>query len=128
MTAKKTSPAKQQVSQFKVVTKLGKIQSVRFGRLDPKNAIFGLRIEIGGDGWQQTIEDQFPSHLYVEAEKAKISASDRTKQVLNCIKTLELLMIEARIVDVLQLINIPVAVDFDDAGKLISWRILKEVL
>ena len=106
---------------------LGKITSVRFGMGGYQDAQFGIWFTFGNDGWGvgsgEGVWSSKPSKC------AKWTEADRLKLISEIALKINDWLIEAKVDSVEKLKGIPVEITFDSPhGKMLSWRILTEVL
>lgn len=109
---------------------LGKITQVSFGLGGYQDVQFGLTVTLEGQGigtntfiggaWDY-------SFMKEPGEGARWTEEDRTKIMLDMLKTLSCLLKDAKVNSVEQLKNKPVEMVFEN-NTLKDWRILKEVL
>jgi len=100
---------------------LGKIRKVTFGNYE---YLFGLFLDLGGDGWGVSAEYCY-NHCYMP--KNQLGEQDKIDDELTMISKIQLLLSDAKVETIDQLIGKPVEVTFE--GNLIrSFRILTEVL
>ena len=106
--------------------KFGKIQYVHYGFCGYQDAMLGLRVTLGGDGWGVGADK--PGHWTTRiSNSTEWTEADRIQGFgKNANEILELLR-DAKVQSVDQLKDIPVECTFE-GNSLKSWRILKEVL
>lgn len=107
-------------------TKLGKIQDVEYGRCGYQEAMLGLRLSIGGDGWGVGA-DRPGAWTTKRTESTKWTEEDRIKGLGENAMFINQLLSDAKVEYVSQLKGIPVECKFE-GNSLKDWRILKEVL
>jgi len=108
-----------------IETKLGKIQSVKFGSGGYDDAMFGISFTLGGDSWGVgDFKGQWSGDPIRGAEWTKEDRQERFGEIMVWIMEL---MATAKVNDITRLAGIPVEVTFD-GNTLKSWRILTEVL
>jgi hypothetical protein len=105
----------------------GKITSVEFGYGGYQDAMFGLNIELSGNGWE--CGDFYGDWgIHIQPDKySKWTEKDRTEKFAKMCTYINKLLIEAKITYISELKNIPIEATFRD-NTLVSWRILTEVL
>lgn len=108
---------------------LGKIQSVRFGHGGYQDAMIGLSLTFGGEGWGvgAFINGGWDAATMKRSEHAKWTEAERTAQQAELVVKISELLKAAKVNDVSKLLNIPVECTFD-GNMLKDWRILTEVL
>lgn len=106
--------------------KLGKITYIHFGACGYQEAMLGLRIQLGGDGWGVGT-DKAGAWTTTISESTKWTHEDRIRGLGEMCWEVHQLLIDAKVESVDKLLNKPVECDFE-GGLLKSWRILKEVL
>jgi hypothetical protein len=108
--------------------KLGKIQSVTFGIGGYQDAMIGLHVTLGNDGWGVGDSRSAWDAEIVKWEKyCKWTESDRDKQYVEIMRYLSKLLKDAKVNSVDKLKGVPVEVTFD-GNMLKEWRILTEVI
>ena len=110
-------------------SRLGKIQSIRFGFGGRDDLMFGISFTLGGKGWGVgDFWGYWGSDIDPTASSGfKWNEADRNGQRLEILLKIEDLMRKAKVLDVTKLVGVPVEVEFD--GTLLkSWRVLWEVL
>lgn len=109
-------------------TKLGKITSISFGIGGYQDAMLGLNVSLGGDGWGVGDNRSFWSAALVEcSEYAKWTEEDRSARYAEIMRYVDDLLHKAKKNNVAELKGVPVEVIFE-GNTLKSWRILTEVL
>lgn len=110
-------------------TRIGKIESIRFGMGGYQDAMFGITFSLSGKGWG--IGD-FWGTWETRSEHAKFSEQEWRDIHAKTVIRLAALMNEAKCTELHQLEGKPIEVTFDGDGlcgsRLQSWRILTEVL
>lgn len=108
---------------------LGKIQRVRFGHGGYQDAMIGLTLTFGGDGWGVSafVSGFWDPCEMKHSEHCKWSEADRTKAQADLVVKISELLRDAKVNDVTKLLNVPVEVTFDGM-MLKNWRILTEVI
>jgi hypothetical protein len=105
---------------------LGKIVSVRIGRGGYQDAQLGVSFALGGDGWGV---GDFWGHWATRSASAEWTAESRIVVLGEIFDRLGKLISEAKVEHAQELIGRPIEATFDSPiGRLVSWRILKEVL
>lgn len=107
-----------------IETKLGKIQSVKFGYGGYDDAMIGISFTLGGEGWG--CGDFWGWWTTSISSGTKWTQDDRIKYLGEVTWRIKQLLVDARVETIDQLKNVPVEITFD-ANVLKSWRILKEV-
>jgi hypothetical protein len=105
--------------------KLGKISRASFGRGGYQEAMIGISFSLEGDGWG--VCDFWGDWSLKRSGNEKWTEEDRFTNIGKVVMRLNALMVDAKVDDVNGLVGVPVAVEFDGM-KLVSWRILTEVL
>lgn len=106
---------------------LGKINSVTFGYGGYQGALFGIWFTLGGSGWG--VCDGKGNWQGSPSEYSKWTLEDKKESQGEIMLWIEELMTKAKVKDINKLVGIPVEMTFDSPfGKLVSWRILTEVL
>ena len=92
-----------------------------------KDAQFGIWFQLGNDGWG--VGDGKGVWCGNPSEHAKWTLADKHKIMGEIMQYIEDLMADAKVSNVNDLKGIPVEITFDSPyGKMLSWRILKEVI
>lgn len=103
---------------------LGKIKYVSLGYQD---AMFGISIVLGGKDWEvDSFIGTWGMQLKVD-DNHKWTEEDRGKKYEEVMRKIDEWITEAKVTKLDQLTNIPIEAEFD-SKKLVSWRILTEVL
>lgn len=105
--------------------RLAKIQAVRFGYGGYQNAMLGLSLTFGGQGWG--VGDFRGTWAEPPSEHAKWTVEDQMRIFAETVVLLRDTLKAAKVQTVDQLKGIPVEVEFE-GNVLKSWRILTEVL
>lgn len=106
-------------------TELGSIQSIKFGWGGYQDAMLGLSVTLGGKSWGA---GDFRGAWGIErSDHCKWSESDRLTQLGETCMYLKELLKSANKQTVDELQGIPIEATFD-GNKLVSWRVLEEVL
>lgn len=107
---------------------LGKINHLRIGMGGYQDCMFGISIDLGGEGWGVGDFKGFWSPARMKrSDNAQWTEADRDEEIVTTFRWLDALMAEAKVTDSNELVGIPIEATFD--GMLLkSWRILKEVL
>lgn len=112
--------------------KIGKIKSIQFGIGGYQDAMLGLHVTLGGDGWGVGHSDcTWDAELVKVGSHTKWTDRDRDKTYADIMRRVSKLLKDAKVSHVEQLKGVPVEVTFDRAGlgaTLTEWRILTEVL
>ena len=108
---------------------LGKIQNIRFGHGGYQDAMIGLSLILGGDGWGvgTFISGFWDPNLIKHDEHCKWTELQRTAAQADLVIKISDLLRDAKVDDVMKLKNVPVECTFE-GFELKDWRILKEVL
>lgn len=104
---------------------LGKIKTASFGWGGYQDAMLGLSVSLGGDGWG--VADFWGNWGIERSEHAKWSEEDRLRYLGEAVMRLKGILDDAKVRTVADLIGVPIEATFDGM-KLESWRVLKEVL
>jgi hypothetical protein len=111
-----------------MTTKLGKIESVRFGLGGYQDACIGIHFTLSADGWGVSdTRSAWDKNLIKHSEYCKWSEAGRSQQYVELVNYVSDLLADAKVQSVDQLKGMPVEVQFEN-NTLKSWRILKEVL
>ena len=106
-------------------TQLGKITHAAFGWGGYQDAMIGLGITLGGKSWGT---GDFKGAWGIDrSDYAKWTEDDRNKQLGEACMFLRDLLRKAKKQTVDQLQGVPIEATFD-GNKLVSWRVLEEVL
>ena len=105
--------------------KIGKICKVSFGKGGYDEAMFGLTVELGSNGWGVS---HFNGTWSSPPSKGARWTVDDQRSIFAdvCLNIIEILR-EAKVSDVSKLAGIPIEATFD-RGTLVSWRVLTEVI
>lgn len=109
--------------------RLGKIESVNFGRCGYQEAQLGISFLFSGkDGWGVGFcKGEWDSEIIKCDKHCKWSEEDRTRNYAEIMRYVATLLKQAKVDNVYKLKGIPVECTFD--GNLLKdWRILEEVL
>jgi hypothetical protein len=107
---------------------LGKIKHVKCGFGGYQDAMLGINFELGGDGWGVNTDFYGTWATFVKCdERCKWTEKDRDEEYAKALRKLGELLSDAKVRDISELKGIPIECSFD-ANKLVSWRVLKEVL
>lgn len=104
---------------------LGKIKSISVGMGGYQEAMFGVWLTLGGEGWG--VGDGKGFWSFEPSDGAKWSREDRLDEWGKIMEWANNLCITAKVENVSDLKGVPVEVVFDGM-RLDSWRILSEVL
>lgn len=104
---------------------LGRIQSATFGYGGYQDVQFGLAVALSGEGWG--VGDFKGAWGTARSEHAKWTEEDRLQELGKTCLFLRDTLKAARRQHVAELAGTPVEVTFD-GNKLVSWRVLTEVL
>jgi len=108
--------------------KLGKIKNVKFGIGGYQDAMIGLHVTLGSNGWN--VGDScsaWDAESIKWSENCNWTEDDRDKQYAEILRYLSKLLKDAKVDSVDRLKGIPVEVTFD-GNMLKEWRVLTEVL
>lgn len=108
--------------------KLGKIKNVKFGIGGYQDAMIGLHVTLGSNGWG--VGDScsaWDAESIKWSEHCNWTEDDRDKQYAEILRYLSKLLKDAKVDSVDRLKDIPVEVTFD-GNMLKEWRVLTEVL
>lgn len=109
-------------------TKLGKIKHISLGLGGYQDAMLGLHVTLGGEGWGvNESKPDWDAELILPHVRSNRTEADRSKSYDEIMRYISKLLQEAKVRDVAALKDIPVEVTLVD-NVLESWRILKEVL
>lgn len=104
---------------------LGKIQRFEIGMGGYDEAMFGMSVTLGGQGWGVGDFDGTWSHK--PDHNHKWTVEDQSKVWSDMCRRVLDLMKKAKVKTTAEMVGIPVEVTFE-GNKLSSWRILEEVL
>lgn len=110
-------------------SKLGKIESVTFGRGGYQDAMFGLAVTLTmkGSGVNDFVGGAWDPATMPRSERAQWTEEDRSNELVEMCRKVSKLLSDANVDDVTKLVGKPVEVTFE--GSLLkSWRILTEVI
>jgi hypothetical protein len=106
-------------------TELGRIQKITFGWGGYQDACLGFSVSLGGKAWG--VMDFKGAWGIERSDTCKWTEEDRLRQLGEaCMWFRDLLKVSGK-QDIHELKNIPVEVTFD-GNKMVSWRVLDEVL
>ena len=105
---------------------LGKIQRFEIGLGGYDDAMFGLSVTLGGQGWG--VQDFDGTWSRRPDDNCKWTQDDQFEHWANMCRRVADLMVKAQVKTTEEMIGIPVEVVFDNTGRLSHWRILEEVL
>lgn len=106
---------------------LGKIEAVHFGYGGYQDAMIGVRFSLGGDGWGTN--DFWGCWSFERSELAIWTEAERLEKFGEIVMRINALLKTAKVNSLDELKNKPIEAVFDSPiGKLLSWRILTEVL
>ena len=106
--------------------RLGKITAAEFGFGGYDDAMIGLSISLGGSGWGTGDFKGMWAHKEVPS-RAQWTEESRKTKLGEAVLFLRDLLSAAKVRHVGELVGIPIEAIFIDA-KLVSWRVLEEVL
>lgn len=108
--------------------RLGKIESVAFGRGGYQGSQFGLTLNFAGKGWDvSAFVDGWWDTSVKCTEHCKWTEDDRTAKRAEMCERVSRILHDAKVYDVADLKNKPVEVEFEGM-VLKDWRVLTEVL
>lgn len=108
--------------------KLGKIQNVKFGIGGYPDAMIGLHVTLGNNGWDVgDSRSAWDAEIIKCSENCKWTEDDRDKKYAEVLRYLSKLLKDAKVDSVDKLKGIPVEVTFDGV-RLKEWRVLTEML
>lgn len=106
-------------------TELGRIQKIAFGWGGYQDAMIGVSITLGGKSWGC---GDFKGAWGIErSERCQWTEEDRLRQLGEACMWLKELLTKAKVQTIDQLQDVPIEATFD-GNKLVSWRVLEEVL
>jgi hypothetical protein len=109
-------------------TRIGKIESVKFGRVGYQDAFIGIGFTLSGNGWGVCdSKGHWDSELISHSENCAWTEADRDKAYAETTRYICKLLSDAKSESVDGLKGKPVEVTFD-GNTLKSWRILTEAL
>jgi hypothetical protein len=103
---------------------LGRIQKVAFGFGGYDDAMIGLSFRLGGPAWSV---DVFRGAWATHSERCQWTLEDQTAKFAETVILLRDTLRAAKRMHVAELVGTPVEVTLD-GNKLISWRVLEEVI
>lgn len=104
---------------------LGRIQKIDFGMGGYQDAQFGLSVTLGGDSW--AVGDFWGHWSMAPTAGAQWTVEDQSRTFSDVSRRILALLQDAKVDTVAKLAGKPIEAAFD-GNKLVSWRILKEVL
>ena len=104
---------------------LGKIQRFDIGLGGYDGAMFGMSVGLGGSGWG--VGDFIGTWSQRPDERCKWTEEEQIMLWGDMCRMVSDLMAKAKVTTCAAMVGIPVEVTFD-GNKLLSWRILEEVL
>jgi len=104
---------------------LGRIADISFGLGGYQDVMLGVTVQLGTRSWG--VADFNGTWSFPPSEGAKWTLEDQTKQWGEMCRWVASLLEDAKKQKLSELVNVPVEVTMED-GRLVSWRILKEVL
>lgn len=109
-------------------TKLGKIESVKFGHGGYQECMLGISVTLSGESWGcGDFKGGWDAEQIKHTKHTQWSETDRDKNYSDTMRFISKLLKDAKVSSVDKLKGIPVEVKFD--GNLLKeWRILTEVL
>lgn len=109
----------------RIKKELGKIQSASFGHGGYQNAQIGVFFAFEGDGWGTG--DFWGFWNGERNEDAQWTEMDRLAALGATVMRLDQILLDAEVNSVENMVGVPVEITFDH-WKMVSWRVLKEVL
>lgn len=107
---------------------LGKIVNVKFGHIGYQQAIMGLSLTLNGGGFFVNTEIVGGWSSSVKCDKhSEWTEEDRNIERVKMVCEIDELLQKAKVDDVMKLVGKPVEMT-SEGMKLVSWRILEEVL
>lgn len=106
---------------------LGKIAKATFGMGGYRDAMFGLSVMLEGQSWGAGDFKGFWSQSIEHNQNCKWTEDDRSKAYSDTCRFLDELLRKAKRKYVAELVGVPVEATFDGM-RLVSWRVLEEVL
>jgi len=108
--------------------KLGKIEAVKFGIGGYQDAMIGLHVTLGNNGWGVVdSRSAWDAETIKWSKSCKWTEADRDKQYAELLRYVSKLLKDAKVDSVDKLKGVPVEVTFD-GNMLKEWRVLTEVL
>lgn len=113
-----------------MITKIGKIESVKFGISGYQDVCIGIFFTLSFKGTGCITEKSvWDYNLIKHTESCKWTELSRDKQAIEIMKYISKLLFESNKQNVNDLKNVPIEATFtEEFGKLIDFRILTEVL
>ncbi len=105
--------------------KLARIEKASFGHGGYQDAEIGISFTFGSEGWG--IGDFWGFWGTKRAGNAKWTEQDRIDTLGSVVMRINQLLSDARVRDVESLVGVPVEITIN-GGRMVSWRVLKEVL
>ena len=106
--------------------RIGKIHSISFGMGGYDDAMIGVSVTLSGDGWAC---GDFRGTWAVRPASAKWTEESQKMFLGGAVLWLRDLLNESKKKNLADLLHVPIEATFEGPnGKLISWRILTEVL
>lgn len=106
-------------------TKLGRIKKARFGWGGYQDMMLGITYDLGGDGWG--VADHSGNWGMERSERSQWTEESRLVGLGKTCMNVGTILTAAKKTNVEDLAGTPVEVTFD-GNKLVSWRVLTEVL
>lgn len=104
---------------------IGKIERIEFGHGGYQNACIGVSVVLSGKGWG--VQDFKGTWHIPRSATAQWTEEDRIRSLGETVMWLNGILNDANRQTVSELKGVPVKAEFD-GGRLVSWRILTEVL
>ena len=107
--------------------RLGKIESISFGKTGYQEAELGLGITFSFDSSGVQWSESFWDANHIKSDGCQWTEKDRDKRYAKIMRLISDLLHQAKVENVGQLKGVPVELTFD--GNLLKkWRILEEVI
>lgn len=113
------------IRSSRIRTEIGRIQQVTFGEGGYQDACMGLSLTLGGQSWG--VGDFKGAWGIERSDYCKWTEEDRLRQLGEAVMFLRGLLTKAKKRHVGELVGTPIEATFD-GNKLVSWRVLEEVL
>lgn len=107
--------------------KIGKIKSISFGFGGYQNAMLGLSVILGSDGWSVGDFRGGWRPQIKHSDRCKWTEKNRSEEYAETVRFIGQLLTQAKKDSVTDLNGVPIEVEFD-GNILKSWRILTEVI
>ena len=108
---------------------LGKIEDIYFGLGGYSNKCIGLYITLSGDDLGVNVCKEAWDAATVEYTSSRHwTEKDRLRVYADIVRTVSFLLADAKVTRIEELVGKPIKATFDELGKVIDWRIIKEAL